>query len=321
MKKKFSINTLIPILSFLILFCVFLIATRGTLVTPQNISNIVSQAFPVIIGGTGVLFVTAMGSTDLSAGANAALSATLGAMAASHLGTWAIFPVAIGTGMLVGALNGLWNSRCKMPSFMMTLAMLIGLRGLLNYFLASNLIYAPTVLITFNTFPVKLAIVAVLVVIFYYVFEYTKIGYYCRAIGENERTVIATGINVKRIRMTAFIISGFMAALFGIKKIVNVGGSTLRPPSAGSGSATWAAASTKRALPSTSRMPLAGPSVWQNAPPRRPRQRNMRTMTTTCRKTKWAKARNTTAAKSLPRPPSISSLPAGWLASSTGAIR
>ena len=124
MKKKFSINTLIPIMSFLILFCVFLIATRGTLVTPQNISNIVSQAFPVIIGGTGVLFVTAMGSTDLSVGANAALSATLGAMAASHLGTWAIFPVAIGTGMLVGALNGLWNSRCKMPSFMMTLAIL-----------------------------------------------------------------------------------------------------------------------------------------------------------------------------------------------------
>ena len=77
MKKKFSINTLIPIMSFLILFCVFLIATRGTLVTPQNISNIVSQAFPVIIGGTGVLFVTAMGSTDLSVGANAALSATL----------------------------------------------------------------------------------------------------------------------------------------------------------------------------------------------------------------------------------------------------
>jgi len=227
MKKKFSINTLIPILSFLILFCVFLIATRGTLVTPQNISNIVSQAFPVIIGGTGVLFVTAMGSTDLSVGANAALSATLGAMAASHLGTWAIFPVAIGTGMLVGALNGLWNSRCKMPSFMMTLAMLIGLRGLLNYFLASNLIYAPTVLITFNTFPVKLAIVAGVVgLLFYFVFEYTKIGYYCRAIGENERTVIATGINVKRIRMTAFIISGFMAALFGIMQIVNVGGST-----------------------------------------------------------------------------------------------
>ena len=214
MKKKFSINTLIPILSFLILFCVFLIATRGTLVTPQNISNIVSQAFPVIIGGTGVLFVTAMGSTDLSVGANAALSATLGAMAASHLGTWAIFPVAIGTGMLVGALNGLWNSRCKMPSFMMTLAMLIGLRGLLNYFLASNLIYAPTVLIAFNTFPVKLAIVAVLVVIFYYVFEYTKIGYYCRAIGENERTVIATGINVKRIRMTAFMEMRIQMAIF-----------------------------------------------------------------------------------------------------------
>lgn len=50
-----------------------------------------------------------------------------------------------------------------------------------------------------------------------------------------------------------------------------------------------------------------------------PRQRNTRPMTTTCRKTKWA--RTAAAAKSLPRPPSISSLPAGWLASSTGAIR
>ena len=52
-----------------------------------------------------------------------------------------------------------------------------------------------------------------------------------------------------------------------------------------------------------------------------PRQRNTRPMTTTCRKTKRAKARTAAAAKSLPRPPSISSLPAGWLASSTGAIR
>ena len=77
----------------------------------------------------------------------------------------------------------------------------------------------------------------------------------------------------------------------------------------------------EKGLAVTSRMPPAGPSVWQNAPPRRPRQRNMRTMTTTCRKTKWAKARTAAAAKSLPRPPSISSLPAGWLASSTGAIR
>lgn len=226
MKQKFSINTLIPILSFLILFCFFLVATRGTLVSLQNISNIIDQAFPIIIGGMGVLFVTAMGSTDLSVGASAALSATLGAMAASHLGTWAIFPVAIGIGVLVGAINGVCNSRFKMPSFMLTLALLIGLRGLLNYFLASNLIYAPTTLIAFNTFPVKLAVVAVLVVLFYYLFEYTKLGYYCRAIGENERTVIATGVNVKRIRLIAFMISGFMAALFGIMQIVKVGGST-----------------------------------------------------------------------------------------------
>lgn len=127
MKRKFSINTLIPILSFLILFCFFLVATRGTLVSLQNISNIIDQAFPIIIGGMGVLFVTAMGSTDLSVGANAALSATLGALAASYLGTWAIFPVAIGIGVLVGAINGVCNSRFRMPSFMLTLALLIGL--------------------------------------------------------------------------------------------------------------------------------------------------------------------------------------------------
>lgn len=226
MKKKFSISSLIPILSFAILLVIFLVATGGTLLSPHNISNIIDQAFPIIIGSIGVLFVIAMGSTDLSVGANAALSSTLGALAASYLGAWAIFPVAIAIGMFIGLINGVLNTKFKMPSFMMTLAMLIGLRGLLNFFLSSKLVYAPTALISLNRFPVKLALVVVLLVVFFYLFEYTKLGYYCRSIGENERTVIATGINVKRIRLIAFVISGMMASIFGIMQIVNVGGST-----------------------------------------------------------------------------------------------
>ena len=95
MKKKFSINTLIPIMSFLILFCVFLIATRGTLVTPQNISNIVSQAFPLSSAVPACSLSPPWAVRIYPSAPMPPSLATLGAMAASHLGTWAIFPVAI----------------------------------------------------------------------------------------------------------------------------------------------------------------------------------------------------------------------------------
>jgi ribose transport system permease protein len=225
-KKRISIDTLIPVLAFVILFLVFLIWSKGKLVSRYNLTNIIEQTIPSLIGGLGVIFVTATGSTDLSVGANAALSATIGAYLASRYGSWIMIPATLVIGCVVGLLNGFLVTKCKLSSFMTTLAMLISLRGLLNYILTLELITMPAPLRVINRFPVRFAILIILIAIMAYLFEYTKIGYYCKAMGENERTVIATGINAGKMRRIAFFISGLMAAVFGIIVMSKVGGST-----------------------------------------------------------------------------------------------
>ena len=55
--------------------------------------------------------------------------------------------------------------------------------------------------------PVKLPITIVLLIIILYLFHYSPFGYYCRAIGENESAVRYTGVNVKKIKILAFLIS------------------------------------------------------------------------------------------------------------------
>lgn len=220
------VNAFIPIMAFLVLLGVFAIFSNGRIISAYNISNIVDQSIPIIIGGIGVIFVTATGSTDLSVGASAALASTLGALAAVRFGVWAMFVVAIAAGAIIGLINGVLVTKFKLSSFMTTLAMLISLRGLLSYFLTLELVVAPAQLIAINRFGVKLAMLLVLVAVAIYLFEYTKLGYFCKTIGENERTAIATGINVGRTRRIAFLLSGIMAAIFGIIQIVKIGGST-----------------------------------------------------------------------------------------------
>lgn len=57
-----------------------------------------------------------------------------------------------------------------------------------------------------------------------YLFEYTKIGYYSKAIGDNEVKARYTGIPVDRMKIIAFMLSGIMAGVAGLFTLSRVGG-------------------------------------------------------------------------------------------------
>ena len=92
---------------------------------------------------------------------------------------------------------------------------------------ASAELHRSTKRISFVTsFAFTIILLIALIVIVWFVFEYTKFGFYCKCIGENERTVHSVGINVKKIRIICFMISGLMAGIIGLVQICRVGGST-----------------------------------------------------------------------------------------------
>ncbi len=226
MTKKVKLLDIIPIVILLVLVAAFAILSKGTTLSGYNLSNMMVQVVPVIIGSLGVIFVVSLGGTDISIGASAAMCSTVAALVAGRFGSWLLLPVTLILTMAVGLCVGLLVSKCRVSSFMTTLALLIACRGFLNFLLSSQVVYTPSGLEFMSSTGFAVTLLVVAVVIIFFVFEKTKFGYYCKCIGENERTVRSVGINVDRIRITCFVLSGLFAGIVGVTQMCRVGGSS-----------------------------------------------------------------------------------------------
>ena len=220
-------NDITPILTFLVVVVFFGIATGGRLFTPYNFRILIDQSITTLVAGLGMIFVISLGGTDITPGA----VANCGGFAAFLLGARYGILVAFVSAILIGAASGLIvgvvNARFKVPSFMTSLAVgPIALRGIANVILQNQeteVIITPE-LVAINSLPVKLPITIVLLIIILYLFHYSPFGYYCRAIGENESAVRYTGVNVKKIKILAFLISGVMAGFATVFMVSRAGG-------------------------------------------------------------------------------------------------
>lgn len=228
MKKQSKVQLLdiVPIFILAGIFIIFAVASKGATLSFYNLKLICTNVVPVIIGSLGCIFVISLGGTDISIGANAALCSSIAAVISLHSTGWFAIPVTLVLSTALGALIGFIVTKFHVGSFMCTLAVLIAGRGLLNFMLQQNSIAAPKGIGVVTSFGFTIVLLVVLIVIVWYVFEYTKFGFYCKCIGENERTVRSVGINVNKIRIICFMVSGFMAGIVGFVQICRVGGST-----------------------------------------------------------------------------------------------
>lgn len=229
MKKiKIEINELVPFIAFFIIFVFFAIASEGRMLSSYNLRTILEQSMVTIIAGSGVMFVVAQGSIDLSVGVTLALAGVLASQVAESTGiALLIIPVAMVVGVLLGMLNGYIVSKFKVQSFMVTISMLIGIRGVVNYIQTIVSVDSlPESLKIINAFPVKVTLFIIIMAIMFFLFEYTKLGKYSKAIGENETTVKFVGVPVGRMKIIAFAISGFMAGVAAIFVMASLGGTS-----------------------------------------------------------------------------------------------
>ena len=226
-----NFSDIVPFIAFLAIFLFFTIASRndrtGTfqMLTVRNLRVLLEQTMQTILVACGTLFVVSQGSTDLSVGVNLALSGVVGAWAACAAGIdWLMIPVTLVAGLLVGVFNGVIVSKCKVSSFMLTLAMLIGVRGLVNFLqVRTGVQELPEGLSFLGSSAVKIALFLIILVIMAYVFEFTKAGRYSRAIGENETTARFVGVPVDKMKIIAFALSGLMAAVAAVFNMATVG--------------------------------------------------------------------------------------------------
>jgi D-xylose transport system permease protein len=127
------------ILGLVCIWIVFQIANPNFL-TPLNLTNLMLQITAVGTISAGLILVLLLGEVDLSAGAVSGLcAATMAVLNVKNdvPGPLAVF-IALGIGLGIGLLQGVWITKLRLPSFVVTLAGLLIWQGALLFVLGNT---------------------------------------------------------------------------------------------------------------------------------------------------------------------------------------
>nr|WP_319389308.1 ABC transporter permease [uncultured Cohaesibacter sp.] len=220
------------ILLALVLVCVVLTFANEYFLTTRNILNVLRQTSINGILAIGMTFVILTRGIDLSVGSVVALAGIVAAsmattsQAAAFMGapySAAIaFAVGIGVGLICGWVNGIVVARFNVPAFVTTLGMLSAARGLTLLYAGGQPVPALTDGFRFIGrddvlgVPMPVILFALVFIVSYWVLSSSRFGRRVYAVGGNPHAARVSGINVRRVIMTVYIISGGLAGLAGM---------------------------------------------------------------------------------------------------------
>jgi len=168
-----ELGSLPVIVGVVVIWAIFTIANPNFL-TPGNITNLVLQLAATGTISLGVVLVLLLGEIDLSVGAVSGLTAAVMAVLNVRHGVpgWLAILAGLATGAVIGAVQGFWVTRFRIPAFVVTLAGLLAWTGLLLLVLGGTgtvNITDPTIVGLANTFFTPLAawLLAVVVAVAY----------------------------------------------------------------------------------------------------------------------------------------------------------
>jgi ribose transport system permease protein len=186
----------------------------------NNLLNVLRQASLMFLLASGVTLVILCGGLDLSIGANVALSACLAATAMKAGGSVLLgCAVGIGSGLLVGLLNGLMVTALRIPAFIATYGMLWILHGLTYWYMNGETVhgFAPSFRALGSGHwlgvPVPVYLMGVILLLGTGLTQFTNWGQEVYATGANTESAALSGVPVSRRRIAVYAISGLMGGL------------------------------------------------------------------------------------------------------------
>ena len=213
------------ILVALIGLCTFLSFASPYFLTADNALGVARAFSLTAIAAIGQTMVIITGGIDLSVGSVLALSGlSTGMLMATG---WPLVPSIVAgliVGMIFGACNGFLITRVGLPPFIATLGMLSIGRGLVYVLTKGYPVTIPRgeeLLLEVGQgyvgiVPVPVIIMLVITIVATIFLSKTTLGRYIYAVGGNEEAARLAGINVSRVKMFVYTMSGLLAAVSGI---------------------------------------------------------------------------------------------------------
>ncbi|MBN2626428.1 MAG: sugar ABC transporter permease YjfF [Spirochaetales bacterium] len=236
----------VTIVMFAIMYLAgILIYSRQGFGNMQTFMNMLIDNAGLIIVASGMTVVIITGGIDISVGSMIGLSCMMLAYMMEIKGMKASSAVAIVLvfGIIFGSVQGWLISYLKIQPFIVTLAGMFFARGLTamisvdqiailsnqNFLdMANKNIYLPFGAIVnkrgIKLFPFihpSVVIALVTLAVIWYVLKYTKFGRSVFAIGGSEQSALLMGLNVRKVKMSAYVLNGFLSALGGFVFCLN----------------------------------------------------------------------------------------------------
>ncbi len=224
LSKPAEVIRRLSVLGILLLICLVFALGSSEFLTASNLLNVALQTSIIAIVAIGMTFVILTAGIDLSVGSLMALCGAVAAGIAVRQGmdTYLSISIALGVGLILGAVNGLMIVRGGIPPFVATLSMLAIARGLtLVYTQGRPIAGLDERFIYWGTgqvwgIPIPVIIMIVIAVIAHIITRYTPFGLHVYSTGGNEETTRLAGISPDRIKIAVSMRSGFLAALGGV---------------------------------------------------------------------------------------------------------
>jgi ribose transport system permease protein len=196
-----------------------------------NLTDILRQMALVGIIALAMTFVILTAGIDLSVGSILALSSSVAAMLLTRqfpgMGYSEHIALAIAAALAISALTGVVNgvaiATLDIQPFVVTLASMIGIRGLAKW-LSNNanidIGFGRDVAASFAEFfrqkPMVIGCYALLACVFGLVLSQTVFGRYVRAVGDNPRAARYTGLPIRAVKIWVYSLSGLLSGLAGV---------------------------------------------------------------------------------------------------------
>ena len=204
--------------------CVIVALLNDRFLSRGNILNVLRQLFSNCNLALGMCLVIITGGIDLSVGAIMALAGTLcaGTIAAGQLPIPVAILMGLAIGVLVGFINGTITAKMNIAPFIVTMATQQICRGLVYVYADGLPIRCDNPPFNFlgngyiGEIPITILYSVFFVIVIWLVLSKSQLGRWIYAVGGNKNAARFSGINVDKVLMIVYSISGFLAAFAGI---------------------------------------------------------------------------------------------------------
>ena len=223
--KSDRFKALLPFIGLVIIVIVMNILTEGKILTPKRMRLLLSQVYYPAIVATGVFFVMTLGSIDFTEGSTLGVASIVVSMLSFKSIPLAIIG-GILTGAAIGAVNGFFHVKFKLPSFIVTICTMYLFRGVCAYMTTETAVPASAAIKALDNNTLKICITVAVLAIAWFLFSCTRIGNDVKAIGSGKTAARFSGVRVDLVKFLVFVAAGALTGLAAFVNVIKVGSIT-----------------------------------------------------------------------------------------------